>query len=175
MACQKCRNARVGARPVGFKHHQFAIINQCRQHRGYGGGFKDQRFIGFAGDAPISGYIDKDQLAFGAGNRTRELNVPSAPAELLAIRAACQRIGQERLANHDLYVTLEPCPMCAGLIAAARIRRLYYGATDAKSGGVGQGPRVFSHPQSHHTPEIFGGIYGAVCAGLLKAFVTRLR
>ena len=71
MACQKCRNAWVGTRPVSFQHHQLAIINQCRQHRGYGGGFKNQRFIGFAGDAPIGGYIDKDQLALGAGSRTR--------------------------------------------------------------------------------------------------------
>ena len=129
------------------------------------------------GEIPV-GAVVVDAAGQGgaqASNRTRELNDPSAHAELLAIRAACQRIGQERLANHDLYVTLEPCPMCAGLIAAARIRRLYYGATDAKSGGVGQGPRVFSHPQSHHTPEIFEGIDGAECAALLKAFFNRLR
>ena len=129
------------------------------------------------GEIPVGAVVVDagGQVVAQAGNRTRELNDPSAHAELLAIRAACQRLGQERLANHDLYVTLEPCPMCAGLIAAARIRRLYYGATDAKSGGVGQGPRVFSHPQSHHTPEIFEGIDGAECAGLLKAFFNRLR
>ena len=129
------------------------------------------------GEIPVGAVVVDavGQVVAQAGNRTRELNDPSAHAELLAIRAACQRIGQERLANHDLYVTLEPCPMCAGLIAAARIRRLYYGATDAKSGGIGQGPRVFSHPQSHHTPEIFEGIDGAECAGLLKAFFNRLR
>ena len=129
------------------------------------------------GEIPVGAVVVDavGQVVAQAGNRTRELNDPSAHAELLAIRAACQRIGQERLANHDLYVTLEPCPMCAGLIAAARIRRLYYGATDAKSGGVGQGPRVFSHPQSHHTPEIFEGIDGADCAALLKAFFNRLR
>ena len=129
------------------------------------------------GEIPVGAVVVDavGQVVAQAGNRTRELNDPSAHAELLAIRAACQRIGQERLANHDLYVTLEPCPMCAGLIAAARIRRLYYGATDAKSGGVGQGPRVFSHPQSHHTPEIFEGIDSAECAGLLKAFFNRLR
>ena len=128
------------------------------------------------GEIPVGAVVvdAAGQVVAQAGNRTRELNDPSAHAELLAIRAACQRIGQERLANHDLYVTLEPCPMCAGLIAAARIRRLYYGATDAKSGGVGQGPRVFSHPQSHHTPEIFEGIDGAECAALLKAFFNRL-
>jgi cytidine deaminase len=129
------------------------------------------------GEIPVGAVVvdAAGQVVAQAGNRTRELNDPSAHAELLAIRAACHRIGQERLANHDLYVTLEPCPMCAGLIAAARIRRLYYGATDAKSGGVGQGPRVFSHPQSHHTPEIFEGIDGAECAALLKAFFNRLR
>ena len=129
------------------------------------------------GEIPVGAVVVDavGQVVAQAGNRTRELNDPSAHAELLAIRAACQRIGQERLANHDLYVTLEPCPMCAGLIAAARIRRLYYGAADAKSGGVGQGPRVFSHPQSHHTPEIFEGIDGAACAALLKAFFNRLR
>ncbi len=129
------------------------------------------------GEIPVGAVVVDavGQVVAQAGNRTRELNDPSAHAELLAIRAACQRIGQERLANHDLYVTLEPCPMCAGLIAAARIRRLFYGATDAKSGGVGQGPRVFSHPQSHHTPEIFEGIDGAECAALLKAFFNRLR
>ena len=129
------------------------------------------------GEIPVGAVVvdAAGQVVAQAGNRTRELNDPSAHAELLAIRAACQRIGQERLANHDLYVTLEPCPMCAGLIAAARIRRLYYGATDAKSGGVGQGPRVFSHPQSHHTPEIFEGIDGTECAALLKAFFNRLR
>jgi len=129
------------------------------------------------GEIPVGAVVvdAAGQVVAQASNRTRELNDPSAHAELLAIRAACQRIGQERLANHDLYVTLEPCPMCAGLIAAARIRRLYYGATDAKSGGVGQGPRVFSHPQSHHTPEIFEGIDGAECAALLKAFFNRLR
>ena len=129
------------------------------------------------GEIPVGAVVvdAAGQVVAQAGNRTRELNDPSAHAELLAIRAASQRIGQERLANHDLYVTLEPCPMCAGLIAAARIRRLYYGATDAKSGGVGQGPRVFSHPQSHHTPEIFEGIDGAECAALLKAFFNRLR
>ena len=110
-----------------------------------------------------------------AGNRTRELQDPSAHAEMLAIRAACQLLGQERLVNHDIYVTLEPCPMCAGLIAAARIRRLYYGAGDQKSGGVGQGPRVFSHPQSHHSPEVFDEIDGAECAALLKSFFSHLR
>ena len=129
------------------------------------------------GEIPVGAVVvdAAGQVVAQAGNRTRELNDPSAHAELLAIRAACQRIGQERLANHDLYVTLEPCPMCAGLIAAARIRRLYYGATDAKSGGVGQGPRVFSHPQSHHAPEVYDGIAAAEAEAMLKAFFAARR
>ena len=77
---------------------------------------------------------------------------------MLAIRAACARLGQERLEGYDLFVTLEPCAMCAGVIAAARIRRLYYGASDPKSGGVEQGACVFDHPQSHHRPEVYAGV-----------------
>ena len=129
------------------------------------------------GEIPVGAVVidANGQVVAQAGNRTRELSDPSAHAEILVIREACLRLGQERLADHDLYVTLEPCPMCAGLIAVARLRRLYYGATDEKSGGVGQGPRVFSHPQSHHSPEIFDGIDGAECAALLTTFFSRLR
>ena len=129
------------------------------------------------GEIPVGAVVidANGQVVAQAGNRTRELSDPSAHAEILVIREACLRLGQERLIDHDLYVTLEPCSMCAGLIAAARLRRLYYGATDEKSGGVGQGPRVFSHPQSHHSPEIFDGIDGAECAALLTTFFSRLR
>ena len=129
------------------------------------------------GEIPVGAVVidANGQVVAQAGNRTRELSDPSAHAEILVIREACLRLGQERLADHDLYVTLEPCSMCAGLIAAARLRRLYYGATDEKSGGVGQGPRVFSHPQSHHSPEIFDGIDDAECAALLTTFFSRLR
>jgi len=105
-----------------------------------------------------------------AGNRTRELHDPTAHAEILAIRAACQTLGSERLVGHDLYVTLEPCPMCASTISQARIARLYYGASDAKSGGVENGPRVFSHPQAHHMPEIYDGIAAAPAERLLQDF-----
>ena len=105
-----------------------------------------------------------------AGNRTRELADPSAHAEMLAVRAACAALGSERLPGHDLYVTLEPCAMCAGVIAAARIARLYYGAADPKSGGVAHGARVFAHPQCHHLPEIYDGIAAAEAEALLKAF-----
>jgi tRNA(Arg) A34 adenosine deaminase TadA len=110
-----------------------------------------------------------------AGNRTRELSDPSAHAEMLVIREACAATGSERLPDHDLYVTLEPCPMCAAVIGAARLRRLYYGASDPKSGGVAQGPRVFAHPQCHHVPEVYDGIAGAASEALLKEFFAARR
>ncbi len=110
-----------------------------------------------------------------AGNRTRETNDPTAHAEILAIREACRVAGAERLLDHDLYVTLEPCPMCAAAISFARIRRLYYGAADPKSGGVAQGPRVFSHPQAHHRPEVYDGIGAEEAARLLKTFFEARR
>lgn len=110
-----------------------------------------------------------------AGNKTRELKDPTAHAELLAIRSACERLGQERLTDCDLYVTLEPCPMCAGAISFARIRRLYFGAADLKSGGVENGPRVFSHPTCHHAPEIYGGLFEQEAAALLTKFFAKRR
>lgn len=113
--------------------------------------------------------------SFAAGNRTRELSDPTAHAEVLAIRAACAAIGSERLPGFDLYVTLEPCPMCAAAISFARIARLYYGAEDPKSGGVDHGPRLFSHPQCHHAPEVYGGIEEQACADLLRDFFKARR
>ena len=110
-----------------------------------------------------------------AGNRTRELNDPTAHAEVLAIRAACAALGSERLTGHDLYVTLEPCPMCAATISFARIGRLYYGAGDLKSGGVAQGARVFSHPQCHHKPEVYDGIAAPEAEALLTRFFAEKR
>ena len=99
------------------------------------------------GEVPVGAVVigPDGRLLARAGNRTRELNDPTAHAEILAIRAACAVLGSERLTGCDLYVTLEPCPMCAAAISAARLRRLYYGAADPKSGGVAQGPRVFKH------------------------------
>ncbi|MDE0696707.1 MAG: nucleoside deaminase [Boseongicola sp.] len=102
------------------------------------------------------------------GNRTRELSDPTAHAEILVIRAATMRLGSERLTGSDLYVTLEPCAMCAAAISAARIARLYYGAPDPKSGGVAHGARVFSHPQAHHAPEVYDGIGAEASAKLLR-------
>lgn len=129
------------------------------------------------GEVPVGAVVVSPDGAVvaQAGNRTRELNDPSAHAEMLAIRAACSAIGSERLVGHDLYVTLEPCAMCAGVIAAARIVRVYYGAADPKSGGVAQGARVFAHPQAHHVPEVYDGIGAADAEALLKAFFDARR
>jgi len=119
---------------------------------------------------PVAGLI----LA-SAGNRTRELHDPTAHAEMLVIRAACAALGSERLAGLDLYVTLEPCAMCAAAISAARIARLCYGASDPKSGGVEHGAQVFLHPQAHYKPEVFGGISGRESSALLRAFFSERR
>ena len=110
-----------------------------------------------------------------AGNRMRELHDPSAHAEMLAIRLACAAARSERLPGHALYVTLEPCPACAAVIAAARIARLFYGAADPKSGGVAHGPRIFAHPQAHHVPEVYDGIAAAESEALLRAFFAARR
>ena len=138
---------------------------------------KEAKSAAARGEVPVGAVIvsDAGEVIAQASNRTRELKDPSAHAEMLAIRAACARLGQERLEGYDLYVTLEPCAMCAGVIAAARIRRLYYGASDPKSGGVEQGPRVFQHTQSHHTPEVYAGIGEQASQLLLKAFFKTLR
>lgn len=129
------------------------------------------------GEVPVGAVIvsPAGQVVASAGNRTRELNDPTAHAEMLAIRAACAAVGSERLGDHALYVTLEPCAMCAGAIAAARIGRLYYGAADPKSGGVAQGARVFAHPQCHHVPEVFDNISGPEAEALLKTFFSAKR
>lgn len=127
---------------------------------------------GERGEVPVGAVIvgPGGVIMARAGNRTRALNDPTAHAEMLAIRMACAALGVERLPDHDLYVTLEPCPMCAAAISFARIRRLYYGASDPKSGGVVQGARVFSHPQCHHVPEVYDGIAEQAAADLLRDF-----
>jgi tRNA(Arg) A34 adenosine deaminase TadA len=128
------------------------------------------------GEVPVGAVIvgPKGVIA-AAGNRTRELNDPTAHAEVLAIRAACNALGQERLTGYDLYVTLEPCPMCAAAISNARLARLYYGAADPKSGGVAQGAKIFSHPQCHHRPEAYDGIAAAESETLLRDFFAKKR
>jgi len=129
------------------------------------------------GEVPVGAVVvsPDGQVVARAGNRTRELSDPTAHAEILAIRAACAALGSERLPGHDLYVTLEPCAMCATAISAARIARLYYGASDPKSGGVAQGARVFSHAQCHHVPEVYDGLAAAESEQLLKTFFDDLR
>ena len=129
------------------------------------------------GEVPVGAVVvaPGGQVVARAGNRTRERNDPTAHAEILAIRAACALAGTERLEGHDLYVTLEPCPMCAAAISFARIRRLYYGAADPKSGGVAQGARVFAQPQCHHAPEVYDGIGAEAAATLLRDFFAARR
>ncbi len=123
------------------------------------------------GEVPVGAVIVRGGVILArAGNRTRELNDPTAHAEVLAIRAACAEAESERLIGADLYVTLEPCPMCAAAISAARVARLYYGAADPKSGGVAQGARVFAHPQCHHVPEVYDGICEEAAAYMLRSF-----
>jgi cytidine deaminase len=130
------------------------------------------RLAAARGEVPVGAVIvaPDGSVLTEAGNRTRESCDPTAHAEVLAIREACALLGQERLAGHDLYVTLEPCPMCAAAISFARLRRLYYGAADPKSGGVAHGARVFAHPQCHHAPEIYDGLAEAEAAALLREF-----
>ncbi len=129
------------------------------------------------GEVPVGAVIvsPAGEVLASAGNRTRELNDPTAHAEILALRAACAVLGSERLPEHDLYVTLEPCPMCAAAISFARIRRLYYGASDPKSGGVAQGARVYAHPQCHHVPEVYDGLAAPEAEMLLKEFFAARR
>jgi cytidine deaminase len=137
----------------------------------------EARAAGARGEVPVGAVIvaPGGMVVARAGNRTRELVDPTAHAEVLAIRAACAAAGSERLVGHDLYVTLEPCPMCAAAIGFARIGRLYYGAADPKSGGVAQGARVFAQPQCHHAPEVYDGIAAPEAEALLKAFFAQRR
>lgn len=128
------------------------------------------------GEVPVGAVLVRDGAVLAAdGNRTLEMNDPTAHAEILAMRTACAEAGSQRLPGCDLYVTLEPCPMCAAAISFARINRLYYGAVDAKSGGAESGIRFFSQPSCHHSPEIYGGIGAQESATLLKAFFGEKR
>lgn len=128
---------------------------------------------GMRGEVPVGCVIvdgTTGEAVALAGNRTEEDHDATAHAELLAIRQASQKLGSARLTDCDLYVTLEPCPMCAAAISMARLRRVYFGAYDPKSGGVDHGPRIFSHATAHHKPEVYGGIRENECAGILKEF-----
>ena len=130
-----------------------------------------------AGEVPIGAVVvDAFGKVLGQGrNRNRERLDPTAHAEIEAIRQACQTLGQPRLDGCDLYVTLEPCPMCAQAIAFAQIRRLVFAAYDPKGGGVEHGPRIFGQPTCHHQPEVLGGIGESEAASLLKTFFRARR
>ena len=128
------------------------------------------------GEVPVGAVIVRDGAVLAAaGNAPLALKDPTAHAEMLAIRAACAAAGDERLASCDLYVTLEPCAMCAAAISFARIRRLYFGAADPKGGAVEHGPRFFAAATCHHAPEVYGGMAASESAGLLKRFFAARR
>jgi tRNA(adenine34) deaminase len=136
----------------------------------------EARAAGERGEVPVGCVIvHAGAVIARAGNRTLADRDPTAHAELVAIRAAARALGSERLDACDLYVTLEPCAMCAGAVAFARIRRLYYGAGDPKGGAVDNGVKFFAAPSCHHRPEVYGGIAEAEAAALLKRFFTERR
>jgi tRNA(adenine34) deaminase len=136
----------------------------------------EARAAGAAGEVPVGCVVVRDGAVIAqAGNRTVTARDPTAHAELLAIRAAAARLGSERLDDCDLYVTLEPCAMCAGAVSFARVRRLYYGAADPKGGAVDNGVKFFASSTCHHRPEIYGGIGEAEAALLLKDFFSARR
>jgi tRNA(adenine34) deaminase len=131
-----------------------------------------------AGEVPVGAVLidpATGKVLSRARNRTEELCDPTAHAEILAIRAACAQAGSARLPGLDLYVTLEPCPMCAAAIGFARLRRVYYAAYDPKGGGVDHGPRIFEQATCHHRPEIYGGLQEMRAERLLKAFFAARR
>jgi tRNA(Arg) A34 adenosine deaminase TadA len=128
------------------------------------------------GEVPVGAVVVRDGVVLAeAGNRTLEDADPTAHAEMLAIRAACRVLGSERLIGCDLYVTLEPCAMCAAAISFARIRRLYFAASDPKGGAVEHGSRFFAQPTCHHAPEVYGGLRETEAAEMLRAFFAARR
>ncbi|CAH1668861.1 nucleoside deaminase [Chelatococcus asaccharovorans] len=138
--------------------------------------FDAARAAGERGEVPIGAVVMRgDEVLAVAGNRTRELKDPTAHAEILAIRAACTALDDERLTGCDLYVTLEPCPMCAAAISFARIRRLYFAASDPKGGGVESGPRLYHQPTCHHAPEVYGGLRASEAGEMLTGFFKQKR
>jgi tRNA(adenine34) deaminase len=138
---------------------------------------REAQAAGQRGEVPVGAVVvaPDGRIVASAGNRTRELRDPTAHAEMLVLRAACASVRSERLANHSLWVTLEPCPMCAAAIGFARIGRLYFGAADRKSGGVLHGPRIYAFSQAHHVPEVYDGIGADESSALLRDFFASLR
>jgi tRNA(adenine34) deaminase len=141
-----------------------------------GAALAEAEAAGRRGEVPVGAIVVREgAILAAAGNRPRELADPTAHAEMLAIREACRLVGSDRLPECDLYVTLEPCTMCAAAIAFARIRRLYFAAPDPKGGAVEHGVRFFAQPTCHHRPEVYSGIREAEAAKLLRAFFARRR
>lgn len=139
---------------------------------------EEARAAGRRGEVPVGAVVVEGvtgRVLAKAGNRVEERDDPTAHAELLALREAARKSGAPRLESCDLYVTLEPCPMCAAAISFARVRRLYFGAADAKGGGVEHGARIFDQPTCHHRPEVYGGIAEGAAAALLKQFFRERR
>ncbi len=137
---------------------------------------KEAEAAGARGEIPVGAVLVRDgKLVASAGNRTRELSDVTAHAEVMAIRAAAEALGSERLSDCDLYVTLEPCTLCAAAISFARIRRLYYGAGDPKGGAVEHGVRFFAASTCHHAPEVYSGIGETAASVLLRRFFSALR
>ncbi len=138
--------------------------------------FAEARAAAARGEAPIGACVVKDgEILACAGNRTIEDHDPTAHAEMIVLREAAKKLKDERLTGCDLYVTLEPCAMCAGAISFARIRRLYFAASDEKGGAVENGPRFFSQTTCHHRPEVYGGIRASEAAELLRDFFKARR
>ncbi len=137
---------------------------------------EEARRAALLGEVPVGAVVVRDGAVLAvAGNRVEALADPTAHAEILCLRAAAQALGSPRLEGADLYVTLEPCPMCAAALAHARIRRLYFGAYDPKGGGVDHGARVFDHATCHHRPEVYGGMRESEASALLKEFFQARR
>ena len=133
--------------------------------------FEEAKRAAERGEVPVGAVLVLDgEVLARDGNRTLETKDPTAHAEILVIRKSAQLLGSERLTGCDLYVTLEPCPMCAAAISFSRIRRLYYGADDEKSGGVENGVRYFSNPTCHHAPEVYPGMMETECSDILTEF-----
>lgn len=138
--------------------------------------FDEAKAAAARGEVPVGAVVMRDGAVLAhAGNRTLELKDPTAHAEMLALRLACAAIGSERLIGCDLYVTLEPCPMCAAAISFSRIRRLYFGAGDPKGGAVESGVRLYDSPTCHHAPEVYGGLRESEAAALLREFFRERR
>lgn len=134
------------------------------------------RLAAARGEVPVGAVLVRGGTVIAAaGNRVEELADPTAHAEVLVLRAAAAAAASPRLGECDLYVTLEPCPMCAAAISLARLRRVYFGAYDPKGGGIEHGPRVFDHATCHHRPEVVGGLREGECATLLRDFFRERR